>query len=80
MSPCRPCSFIFGEQGVVSRMSDERRMANDEQLCARRTDIGLRFSGLAYDRPGWGLVSTHDNDLTTFFAVELRVGRQYLFQ
>jgi len=45
------------------------------------TAIGLHFSGLAYDRPGWGLVSTHDNDLTTYtwmddqvFAVELASG------
>ena len=45
------------------------------------TGIGLHFSGLAYDRPGWGVVSTHDNDLTTYtwmddqvFAVELKAG------
>ena len=45
------------------------------------TSIGLHFSGLAYDRPGWGLVSTHDNDLDTYtwmddqvFAVELKAG------
>jgi PKD repeat protein len=45
------------------------------------TAIGLHFSGLAYDRPGWALVSTHDNDLTTYtwmddqvFAVELQPG------
>jgi hypothetical protein len=45
------------------------------------TGIGFHFSGLAFDRPGWGLVSTHDNDLTTYtwmddqvFAVELKAG------
>jgi len=45
------------------------------------TAIGLHFSGLAYDRPGWALVSTHDDDLTTYtwmddqvFAVELKPG------
>jgi hypothetical protein len=43
------------------------------------TGIGLHFSGLAYDRPGWGLVSTHDNDPGTYtwmddqvFLVELK--------
>jgi hypothetical protein len=43
------------------------------------TAIGLHFSGLAYDRPGWALVSTHDDDPTTYtwmddqvFAVELK--------
>ena len=45
------------------------------------TGIGFHFSGLAYDRPGWGVVSTHDNDLTTYtwmddqvFAIELKAG------
>jgi hypothetical protein len=45
------------------------------------TAIGLHFSGLAYDRPGWGLVSTHDNVWDTFtwmddqvFAIELAPG------
>ena len=43
------------------------------------TGIGLHFSGLAYDRPGWAIVSTHDDERTTYtwmddevFAVELR--------
>jgi hypothetical protein len=45
------------------------------------TGIGLHFSGLAYDRPGWALVSTHDDDPATYtwmddqvFAVELESG------
>ncbi len=45
------------------------------------TAIGLHFSGLAYDRPGWAVVSTHDDDVTTYtwmddqvFAVELKPG------
>ena len=45
------------------------------------TTIGFHFSGLAYDRPGWALVSTHDDNLTTHtwmddqvFAVELKPG------
>jgi hypothetical protein len=45
------------------------------------TAIGLHFSGLAYDRPGWAVVSTHDDDPVTHtwmddqvFAVELRTG------
>jgi len=45
------------------------------------TAIGLHFSGLAYDRPGWVLVSTHDDDPVTYtwmddqvFAVELKAG------
>jgi hypothetical protein len=45
------------------------------------TAIGLHFSGLAYERPGWAVVSTHDNDAGSFtwmddqvFAVELKAG------
>ena len=45
------------------------------------TAIGLHFSGLAYDRPGWALVSTHDDQVATYtwmddqvFAVELKAG------
>jgi hypothetical protein len=45
------------------------------------TAIGLHFSGLAYDRPGWAVVSTHDDEQTTYtwmddqvFAVELKEG------
>ncbi len=45
------------------------------------TGIGLHFSGLAYDRPGWAVVSTHDEDAASHtwmddqvFAVELRAG------
>jgi hypothetical protein len=45
------------------------------------TGIGLHFSGLAYQRPGWAVVSTHDDVGTTFtwmddqvFAVELESG------
>jgi hypothetical protein len=46
------------------------------------TPIGLHFSGLAYDRPGWGLVSTysggHPEAYTWMddqvFAVELESG------
>jgi len=43
------------------------------------TAIGLHFSGLAFDRPGWAVVSTHDDDAATHtwmddqvFAVELK--------
>lgn len=43
------------------------------------TAIGLHFSGCAFDRPGWALVSTHDGDPTAYtwmddqvFAVELK--------
>jgi hypothetical protein len=46
-----------------------------------QTSIGLHFSGLAYDRPGWAVVSTHDNDVGSYtwmddqvFAIELRAG------
>ncbi len=45
------------------------------------TGIGLHFSGLAYDRPGWTVVSTHDDDPATYtwmddqvFVIELRAG------
>jgi len=45
------------------------------------TAIGLHFSGLAYDRPGWAVVSTYDGDPTTHtwmddqvLAVELKAG------
>ena len=45
------------------------------------TAIGFHFSGLAYDRPGWAVVSTHDNDAGSYtwmddqvFAVELKAG------
>ena len=45
------------------------------------TAIGLHFSGLAYDRPGWAVVSTYDGDPTTYtwmddqvLAVELKAG------
>jgi hypothetical protein len=43
------------------------------------TAIGFHFSGLAYDQPGWALVSTHDDDTATYtwmddqvFVVELK--------
>jgi hypothetical protein len=45
------------------------------------TGIGLHFSGLAYDRPGWVVVSTHDDDPWAYtwmddqvFVVELKAG------
>jgi len=45
------------------------------------TAIGLHFSGLAYDRPGWAVVSTYDDDpaIHTWMddqvlAVELKAG------
>ena len=45
------------------------------------TGIGLHFSGLAYERPGWMVVSTHDNDEASYtwmddqvFVVELKAG------
>jgi hypothetical protein len=51
------------------------------QIDFSHTAIGLHFAGLAYDRPGWALVSTHDDESTTYtwmddqvFAVELRSG------
>jgi len=43
------------------------------------TALGFHFSGLAFDRPGWGVVSTHDEDVATHnwmdnevFLVELK--------
>lgn len=43
------------------------------------TSIGLHFSGRAFQRPGWALVSTHDGDVAahtwmddSMFAVELK--------
>jgi hypothetical protein len=43
------------------------------------TAIGLHFSGLAFERPGWALVSTHDDDPLTYtwmddqvFVIELK--------
>jgi len=45
------------------------------------TAIGLHFSGCAFDRPGWAVVSTHDGDPASYtwmddqvFAVELKSG------
>jgi hypothetical protein len=45
------------------------------------TAIGLHFSGCAFDRPGWALVSTHDGDPGAYtwmddqvFALELSAG------
>ena len=45
------------------------------------TGIGFHFSGLAYDRPGWALVSTHDDDAGSYtwmddqvFVIELKAG------
>jgi hypothetical protein len=45
------------------------------------TGIGLHFSGCSFLRPGWGLVSTHDDDAGSYtwmddqvFAVELKAG------
>ena len=45
------------------------------------TSIGLHFSGLAYDRPGWAVISTYDDEAETYtwmddevFAVELKPG------
>jgi len=43
------------------------------------TAIGLHFSGLAFDRPGWAVISTHDEDAASHtwmddqvFAIELK--------
>ncbi len=45
------------------------------------TGIGFHFSGLAYDRPGWMVVSTHDDDRRSYtwmddqvFVLELKPG------
>lgn len=45
------------------------------------TPIGLHFSGRAFNRPGWALVSTHDGDPAAYtwmddlvFALELKSG------
>jgi hypothetical protein len=45
------------------------------------TGIGFHFSGLAYDRHGWALVSTHDDDAGSYtwmddqvLVVELKAG------
>jgi hypothetical protein len=47
----------------------------------RHTAIGLHFSGCAFGRPGWAVVSTHDGDPASYtwmddqvFAIELRPG------
>jgi hypothetical protein len=47
------------------------------------TNLGLHFSGLAYDRPGWAVVSTHDDDSVSHtwmddqvFLIELKPGGQ----
>ncbi len=51
------------------------------QIDFSHTAIGLHFSGLAYDLPGWAVVSTHDNDTRAYtwmddqvFAIELKAG------
>ena len=36
------------------------------QIDFSHTGIGLHFSGLAYDRPGWAVVSTYDDDPTAY--------------
>ncbi len=45
------------------------------------TAIGLHFSGLAFDRPGWAVISTHDDDVASHtwmddqvFVMELKPG------
>ena len=50
-----------------------------------QTAIGLHFSGCAFHRPGWALVSTHDGDPRAYtwmddqvFAVELTPGGRVL--
>ena len=65
-------SMLDLESGVVTPLWD---------IDFSHTAIGLHFSGLAYDRPGWAVVSTHDNDAGSFtwmddqvFAVELKAG------
>jgi hypothetical protein len=49
------------------------------------TAIGLHFSGCAFQRPGWALVSTHDGDPSAYtwmddqvFALELKPGGRML--
>jgi hypothetical protein len=49
------------------------------------TGIGMHLSGCAYSRPGWALVSTHDDDPAAYtwmddqvFAVELKPGGRVL--
>jgi hypothetical protein len=65
-------SMLDLESGVVTPLWD---------IDFSHTAIGLHFSGLAYDRPGWVVVSTHDDEQTTYtwmddqvFAIELREG------
>ena len=60
------------ETGVVTPLWD---------IDFSHTGIGLHFSGLAYERPGWAVVSTYDDDPTTYtwlddqvLAVELKAG------
>jgi hypothetical protein len=49
------------------------------------TAIGLHFSGCAFNRPGWAVVSTHDGDPASYtwmddqvFAIELKRGGRVL--
>jgi len=49
------------------------------------TGIGVHVSGLGYDRPGWAVISTHDNDTTSHtwiddqvFLVELKADGRVL--
>lgn len=65
-------SMLDLESGAVTPLWD---------IDFRHTAIGLHFSGLAYDRPGWAVVSTHDNDAGSYtwmddqvFVVELKKG------
>ena len=55
------------------------------QIDFSHTAIGLHFSGCAFARPGWALVSTHDGDPGAYtwmddqvFAVELKRGGRVL--
>jgi hypothetical protein len=65
-------SMLDLESGVVTPLWD---------IDFNHTAIGLHFSGLAYDRSGWAVVSTHDDEQTAYtwmddqvFAVELKEG------
>ena len=65
-------SMVDLESGAVTPLWD---------IDFSHTGIGLHFSGLAYNRPGWAVVSTHDDHTGSYtwmddqvFAVELKPG------
>ena len=65
-------SLLDLESGMVTPLWD---------IDFSHTGIGFHFSGLAYERPGWAVVSTHDDQQRSYtwmddqvFVVELKAG------